>query len=83
LQYTGRHYLQFAGSGEYFLKLGADSPETLLAYTDFDGTVALKPQVPLHTFTLTSRTGAQEIQHGRAIRARGLSGPSTTSRLKA
>ena len=51
LQYTGKHYLQFAGSGEYFLKLGADSPETLLAYTDFDGTVALKPQVPLHTFT--------------------------------
>ena len=51
LQYVGKHYLQFAGSGEYFLKLGADSPETLLAYTDFDGTVALKPQVPLHTFT--------------------------------
>src|SRR5688572_14592581 len=51
LQYTGRHYLQFAGSGDYFLKLGADSPETLLAYADFDGTVALKPAVPLHTFT--------------------------------
>ncbi|RPI50292.1 MAG: DUF5060 domain-containing protein, partial [Acidobacteria bacterium] len=50
LQYTGKHYLQFAGSGEYFLKLGADSPETLLAYADFDGTVALKPAVPLHTF---------------------------------
>jgi hypothetical protein len=50
LQYAGRHYLQFAGSGEYFLKLGADSPETLLAYADFDGTVARKPQVPLHTF---------------------------------
>ena len=51
LQYTGKHYLQFAGSGDYFLKLGADSPETLLAYADFDGTVARKPQVPLHTFT--------------------------------
>ncbi len=51
LQYTGKHYLQFAGSGDYFLKLGADSPETLLAYADFDGTVALKPAVPLHTFT--------------------------------
>ena len=50
LQYAGRHYLQFAGSGEYFLKLGADSPETLLAFADFDGTVARKPQVPLHTF---------------------------------
>ena len=51
LQYTGAHYLQFAGSGDYFLKLGADSPETLLAYADFDGTVALKPAVPLHAFT--------------------------------
>ena len=50
LQYAGKHYLQFAGSGDYFLKLGADSPETLLAYVDFDGTVARKPQVPLHTF---------------------------------
>ncbi len=44
LQYVGEHYLQFAGSKEYFLKVGADSPETLLAYTDFDGTVATKKQ---------------------------------------
>lgn len=51
LQYAARHYLQFAGSGEYFLKLGSDSPETLLAYVDFDGTTARKPQVPLHTYT--------------------------------
>jgi hypothetical protein len=50
LQYVGKHYLQFAGNGEYFLKLGADSPETLLAYADFDGTVARKEQVPLHTY---------------------------------
>src|SRR5688572_28695164 len=50
LQYAGKHYLQFAGSGGYFLKLGSDSPETLLAYADFDGTVARKPQVSLHTF---------------------------------
>jgi len=50
LAYVGKHYLQFAGSGTYFLKLGADSPETLLAYADFDGTVALKKQVPLRTF---------------------------------
>ncbi|MGE5126626.1 MAG: DUF5060 domain-containing protein, partial [Betaproteobacteria bacterium] len=32
LQYVGRHHLRFAGSGEYFLKAGADAPETLLAY---------------------------------------------------
>ena len=50
LEYAGAHHLRFAGSGEYFLKLGTDSPETLLAYTDFDGTVARKPQVPLHAY---------------------------------
>jgi hypothetical protein len=50
LTYTGRHYLQFAGSAGYFLKLGADAPETLLAYADFDDTIARKPQVPLHTY---------------------------------
>jgi hypothetical protein len=38
LQYTGEQYLRFAGTGEYFLKGGADSPENFLAYADFDGT---------------------------------------------
>jgi hypothetical protein len=38
LQYVGRHHLQFAGTGEFFLKVGADAPENLLAYADFDGT---------------------------------------------
>jgi len=51
LQYVGSHYLRHAGSGEYFLKAGADSPETFLAYTDFDGTVANNPQkCPLKTW---------------------------------
>lgn len=38
LQYTGERYLRFAGTGEAFLKGGADSPENFLAYADFDGT---------------------------------------------
>lgn len=38
LQYVGRHHLRFAGSGDYFLKAGADAPENLLGYADFDGT---------------------------------------------
>ena len=37
LQYVGTHHLRFAGSGEYFLKCGADAPENFLAYRDFDG----------------------------------------------
>ena len=38
LAYVGERYLKFAGDGSYFLKGGADSPENLLAYVDFDGT---------------------------------------------
>ncbi|MHC4875624.1 MAG: DUF5060 domain-containing protein [Planctomycetota bacterium] len=38
LEYVGKRYLQFAGTGEYFLKAGPDAPETLLGYEDFDGT---------------------------------------------
>jgi hypothetical protein len=37
LHYVGRHYLQFAGTKEYFLKAGTDAPENFLAYRDFDG----------------------------------------------
>ena len=51
LQYVGKHLLQFAGSKEYFLKAGPDAPETLLAYTDFDNTLAGKPdKSPLKTW---------------------------------
>lgn len=51
LRYVGKRYLQFAGSKEYFLKAGADAPETLLGYRDFDGTVARKKNVPLKSFS--------------------------------
>ncbi|OYP34154.1 DUF5060 domain-containing protein [Rhodopirellula sp. MGV] len=44
LAYVGKHYLRHLGSGQYFIKAGADAPETLLAYTDFDNTVAGNPR---------------------------------------
>ncbi|MCX7872213.1 MAG: DUF5060 domain-containing protein [Verrucomicrobiae bacterium] len=44
LQYVGKRYLQFAGTGEYFLKCGADAPENFLAYYEFDGTYSRKKQ---------------------------------------
>ena len=37
LQYVGKRYLRFAGTGKWFLKQGADAPENLFAYHDFDG----------------------------------------------
>lgn len=50
LEYTGGRYLIAAGTGQVFLKAGADAPETLLAYTDFDDALALKKEVPLKTW---------------------------------
>ncbi|MGC6456262.1 MAG: DUF5060 domain-containing protein [Coraliomargaritaceae bacterium] len=38
LEYVGERYLQFSHTKEYFLKVGADAPENLLAYEEFDGT---------------------------------------------
>ena len=38
LQYVDKHHLRFAGSGTYYLKGGADSPENFLAYDEIDGT---------------------------------------------
>jgi len=38
LQYVNMHHFRFAGTGEYYLKGGADSPENFLAYDEFDGT---------------------------------------------
>ena len=37
LRYVGERYLRF-DNGEWFMKGGADAPETLFAYEDFDGT---------------------------------------------
>jgi Domain of unknown function (DUF5060)/Putative collagen-binding domain of a collagenase len=42
LRYVGKRYLQFEGSKEFFLQAGADAPENLLAYEDFDGTYSAK-----------------------------------------
>lgn len=44
LVYNGGRYLNYSGTGEYFLKAGPDAPETLLAYKDIDGTVANNPK---------------------------------------
>ena len=38
LQVGEDRYLRFAETGAIFFKLGADAPENLLAYADFDGT---------------------------------------------
>jgi len=37
------HYYRFGDQGPFVLKVGANSPENLLAYADFDGTYRIKP----------------------------------------
>ena len=70
LQYVGNRYLQFAGK-EYFLKAGADAPETFLGYKDFDDTIAGKPsRVPLKTCPSMCRIDARAIPRGRTAKAR-------------
>ena len=52
LEYVGKHHLRFAGSQESFLKAGADAPETMLGYVDFDNTTGGKvKKVPLKTWS--------------------------------
>ena len=36
LQYVGESYLKFVDNQKYFIKLGVDAPENLLAYSDID-----------------------------------------------
>ena len=43
LRYVGERYLRF-DDGSYYVKGGADSPENLLAYADFDNTYSLLQQ---------------------------------------
>ncbi len=52
LVHTEGRYFKFSGSGEYFLKGGAGSPENFLAYQGFDGTgiggATADPNLPDH-----------------------------------
>jgi len=57
LEYVGKHHLRFAGSGRYFIKGGAGSPENFLAFDGIDGTYdfALTPEFP--------SLGADQLHH--------------------
>ena len=74
LKYVGKHYLQHMGSGKYFLKAGADAPETLFGYADFDGTVAQKDNVPLKTFAAHQQDWADGDPVWKGSKGKGLIG---------
>jgi hypothetical protein len=67
LAYNGTRYLHFTGDGSAFFKAGPDSPETFLAYADFDNTIALKHNVPLKTW----QPHAQDWRRGDPTWAEG------------
>jgi len=46
----GKHYLQFSGTGQYWIKGGTDSPEDFLGCSDFDNTVTGNRTFPVTTY---------------------------------
>ena len=40
LRYVNMHYLQFAQTGDFYIKGGCNSPDNIFAYADFDNTPA-------------------------------------------
>lgn len=62
LRYVGQRYPKFAGSGEWFLKGGADSPENFLAYYEFDQT---KPTHRYGPHAIDFRAGDATWQDGK------------------
>ncbi|MGB0373235.1 MAG: PKD domain-containing protein [Opitutales bacterium] len=66
LNYTGMRHLQFEGTGEYFYKVGTDSPENLLAYDDIDDT----PNNPFGSFAFSRKTWtAHQADYDTALTA--------------
>ncbi len=83
LRYTGGRYLRFAGTGEYFLKGGADSPENWLAYCDFDQTPERKDleqrpgearQAVIHRYEPHTRDWRKGDPSWRGSKGRGIIG---------
>ena len=72
---SGKHYLRFAGSGRYFLKAGADAPETLLGYADFDGTEARNPKkCPLKSWSPHAKDWTEGDPVWKGDKGKGLIG---------
>ncbi|MDZ4857613.1 MAG: DUF5060 domain-containing protein [Candidatus Hydrogenedentes bacterium] len=62
LQYVGKRYLRFAETKKWYIKGGADSPENLLAFTDFDAT---KPRHRYEPHAQDFRNGDPTWQGGK------------------
>ena len=74
LVYDGTRYLKFQGSGQLFFKVGADSPETFLAYRDFDNTDSLNPNAQVKTWGRHGRDWRQGDPSWQYGKGRGIIG---------
>ena len=75
LEYTGEHYLRHAGTGEPFLKGGANSPENFLPITNsttprISAGWTCRPPTAFIITPRTSPTGGPATRPGTAARAR-------------
>ena len=71
-----RHYFRFGTDGPFLLKVGANSPENLLAYNDFDGTYRMAPnqrdgEAPAATDVHKYATHERDWREGDATWAEG------------
>jgi len=78
-----KQYFRFSGTGQYWLKGGANSPENLLGYRDFDGTFRIAANAregesdggsQLHTFSPHVRDWRPGDPTWRGDRGKGLIG---------
>jgi len=66
LEYVDMHHLRFAETGEFFLKVGPDSPENFLSYNDFDNTAGAKDWLP-HLQDWESGDPTWQVNKGKGI----------------
>ena len=75
LQVVGKHHLRSAETGDYFLKVGVDAPENLLAYEDFDAVPNVKERkkswVPHQQDFDPAEAGAYTWQDGKGSELMG------------
>ncbi len=66
LNYVNGHFYQYEETKNYFLKAGTDSPENLLAYSDFDNTKGSKDWQP-HIQDWNSNDPVWQQNKGRGL----------------
>ena len=73
LRYVNAPYLRF-DNGEWYIKSGIDSPENILAYSDFDGTYSLDPSSFIKDYDMHVQDWEPGNPSWQGIKGKGLVG---------